>query len=150
MAVMPEKTGAAGLALIEQFEGLRLAKYRDAVGKWTIGYGHLILPGENFDHPLTEAQAGELLQQDLRQSEQAVRRYVTVDLNQNQFDALVSFTFNLGPGSLKSSTLLRLLNQHKYPEAAEQFLRWNRAGGAVLSGLTRRRTAERALFLTAL
>lgn len=147
MAVIPEKTGNAGLELIKRFEGLRLDKYQDAVGKWTIGYGHLILPEERFDRALTPEEATALLQRDLLRTEQGVRRCVTVDLNPNQFDALVCFTFNLGVGNLQSSTLLRLLNQHQYLEAAEQFPRWNRAGGVVLNGLTRRREAERQLFL---
>ncbi len=78
-----------------------------------------------------------------------MHRLVTVDLDQDQFDALVSFTFNLGAGNLQSSTLLKLLNQGEYTQAADQFLRWNKAGGRVLPGLTRRREAERALFLQA-
>lgn len=149
MANQPQHTGDAGVALIKSFEGLRLEKYRDAVGKWTIGYGHLILPNENFPRPITEAEADALLRKDLQTSERGVHRLVTVDLDQDQFDALVSFTFNLGAGNLQSSTLLKLLNQGEYTQAADQFLRWNKAGGRVLSGLTRRREAERALFLQA-
>lgn len=147
MVNQPQSTGAGGLALIKSFEGLRLEKYKDAVGKWTIGYGHLILPNENFSHPITEAEAEALLRTDLLMTERGVRKAVTVDLNQNQFDALVAFTFNLGAGNLQSSTLLKLLNQGEYAQAADQFLRWNKAGGKVLAGLTRRREAERALFL---
>ncbi|XTZ37891.1 lysozyme [Salmonella enterica] len=150
MAHQPEKTGDAGVALIKSFEGLRLEKYRDAVGKWTIGYGHLILPHESFPRPLTEPEADELLRHDLGATEDGVHKYVTVDLNQNQFDALVVFTFNVGAGNLKSSTLLKLLNQGHYTEAADQLPRWNKAGGKVLTGLTRRRAAERELFLKAI
>ncbi|WLI75099.1 lysozyme [Kosakonia sp. H02] len=147
MANLPQHIGEAGLALIKSFEGLRLEKYKDAVGKWTIGYGHLILPNESFPRPITEAEAEALLRADLQMTERGVHKLVTVDLNQNQFDALVSFTFNLGAGNLQTSTLLKLLNQGQYAQAADQFPRWNKAGGKVLAGLTRRREAERGLFL---
>ncbi|MCI1000098.1 lysozyme [Ochrobactrum sp. C6C9] len=143
------RIGQSGLNLIKEFEGLRLEKYKDAVGKWTIGYGHLILPSERFDRPLTELEAEDLLQSDLRKFEGGVIQYVAVSMNQNQFDALVSFAFNLGLANLKGSTLLRLLNHGQYTEAAEQFLRWNKAGEMALPGLTRRRAAERDLFLRA-
>ncbi|CAI8944636.1 MULTISPECIES: lysozyme [Kosakonia] len=147
MANQPLSTGAAGLTLIKSFEGLSLEKYRDAVGKWTIGYGHLILPNENFPQALSKVEAEDLLRADLGMTERGVHKYVTVDLNQNQFDALVAFAFNVGLGNLQNSTLLRLLNQGQYQEAADQLPRWNKAGGKILAGLTRRRDAERALFL---
>ncbi|MCE9883930.1 MAG: lysozyme [Hafniaceae bacterium] len=143
----PTVTGEAGLRLIKEFEGLRLAKYLDAVGKWTIGYGHLILPNENYDQPISLDVANALLRADLKRTEEGVRNSVTVTINQNQFDALVSFAFNLGVGNLKSSTLLRLLNEGNIFAAADQFLRWNKAGGRELPGLTRRRRAERDLFI---
>lgn len=147
MANQPANTGAAGLTLIKSFEGLSLEKYRDAVGKWTIGYGHLILPNENFPQALSKVEAEDLLRADLGTTERGIHRLVTVDLNQNQFDALVAFAFNVGLGNLQNSTLLRLLNQGQYQEAADQFPRWNKAGGKILAGLTRRRDAERALFM---
>ena len=143
----PTVTGEAGLRLIKEFEGLRLAKYLDAVGKWTIGSGHLILPNENYDQPISLDVANALLRADLKRTEEGVRNSVTVTINQNQFDALVSFAFNLGVGNLKSSTLLRLLNEGNIFAAADQFLRWNKAGGRELPGLTRRRRAERDLFI---
>jgi len=143
----PTVTGEAGLRLIKEFEGLRLAKYLDAVGKWTIGYGHLILPNENYDQPISLDIANALLRADLKRTEEGVRNSVTVTINQNQFDALVSFAFNLGVSNLKSSTLLRLLNEGNIFAAADQFLRWNKAGGRELPGLTRRRRAERDLFI---
>ncbi|KKI42469.1 muraminidase [Obesumbacterium proteus] len=143
----PTVTGEAGLRLIKEFEGLRLAKYLDAVGKWTIGYGHLILPNENYDQPISLDVANALLRADLKRTEEGVKNSVTVTINQNQFDALVSFAFNLGVGNLKSSTLLRLLNEGNIFAAADQFLRWNKAGGRELPGLTRRRRAERDLFI---
>lgn len=147
MANQPANTGAAGLTLIKSFEGLSLEKYRDAVGKWTIGYGHLILPNENFPQALSKVEAEDLLRADLGTTERGIHRLVTVALNQNQFDALVAFAFNVGLGNLQNSTLLRLLNQGQYQEAADQFPRWNKAGGKILAGLTRRRDAERALFM---
>lgn len=137
---------ANGVKLIQQFEGLRLKAYQDAVGVWTIGYGHTgpdVTPGL----VISQAQADALLARDLSRFEAGVTRLALVPLNQNQFDALVSFSYNLGLGSLQNSTLLRLLNQRDYAGAAAQFPRWNKAGGKVLPGLTRRRAAEQALFL---
>lgn len=137
---------ANGVKLIQQFEGLRLKAYQDAVGVWTIGYGHTgpdVTPGL----VISQAQADALLARDLNRFETGVSRLVQVPLNQNQFDALLSFSYNLGLGSLQNSTLLRLLNQRDYAGAAAQFPRWNKAGGKVLPGLARRRAAEQALFL---
>lgn len=142
------QTGREGIELIKGFEGLRLSKYQDIVGKWTIGYGHLILPSESFPNPLTEKQAEDLLRKDLATSEAGVTRLVKVKLSQQQFDALVSFTFNLGVGNLQSSTLLKRLNAGDYSGAADELLRWNKAGGKEFAGLTRRRAAERKLFLS--
>jgi lysozyme len=142
------QTGREGIELIKGFEGLRLSKYQDIVGKWTIGYGHLILPKESFPNPLTEKQAEDLLRKDLGNSEAGVTRLVKVKLSQQQFDALVSFTFNLGVGNLQSSTLLKKLNAGDYSGAADELLRWNKAGGKEVAGLTRRRAAERKLFLS--
>ena len=135
-----------GVKLIKSFEGMELEAYLDAVDVWTIGYGHTKTaePGMH----ITEAQAEELLRQDLEEFEEAVTEAVQVSINPNQFSALVSFCFNLGAGSLFESTLLRLLNQGDFQGAADQFPRWNKAGGQVLEVLTRRRKAERALFLS--
>ncbi|KWD05997.1 muraminidase [Burkholderia ubonensis] len=148
MAIQPERTGTQGIELIKHFEGLRLARYLDAVGKPTIGYGHLILPHERFTRPLTPAEADALLRQDLRSAELSLRKLLRVPVTQQQFDALMSFVFNLGSGRLRSSTLLRYLNAGAPARAADQFLVWNKAGGRPLAGLTRRRQAERALFLS--
>lgn len=136
---------AKGLRLLKSFEGLRLNAYQDAVGVWTIGYGTTsgVYPGMQ----ITEAKAEEFLRRDLRRFEAAVSDLVTVPLNEDQFSALVSFTYNVGEGALESSTLLRLLNQRDYQGAADQLLRWNLGDGVELPGLTRRRRAERALFL---
>jgi lysozyme len=136
-----------GRALIEKFEGLRLTAYQDMVGVWTIGYGHT---GRDVKAgmTITQQQAEQLLINDLAQFERGVNDLVTVQINQNQFDALVSFSYNLGVGALQKSTLLRLLNAGSYQPAADEFPRWNRAGGNVVAGLARRRYAERQLFLT--
>ncbi|MEW6343725.1 MAG: lysozyme [Paraburkholderia sp.] len=148
MPDQPERTGAQGIELIKQFEGLRLARYLDAVGKPTIGYGHLILPHERFAAPITASEAEALLKKDLRNAELALRKLVRVPITQQQFDALMAFVFNLGAGRLRSSTLLRYLNAGAAARAADQFLVWNKAGGKPLAGLTRRRQAERKLFLS--
>jgi GH24 family phage-related lysozyme (muramidase) len=112
---------------------------------WTIGYGHTKTAEPGM--VITEAQAEELLREDLAEFEEAVTEAVEVSINSNQFSALVSFCFNLGAGSLFQSTLLKLLNQGDFQGAADQFPRWDKAGGQALEGLTRRRKAERALFL---
>lgn len=142
----PKRTNKNGLLLIKSFEGLRLKAYRDPVGIWTIGYGTTrdVRP----DMSISEAEAEQLLQQDLIRFEQAISEAVVAPVNDNQFSALVSFTYNVGSGALRSSTLLKLLNDRQdIHGAADEFPRWNRAGGRVLEGLTRRRNAERALFL---
>lgn len=134
----------AAIDLIKAYEGLRLTAYRDSVGVLTIGYGSTggIKPGQT----ITPEQAEAMLVDDLDEAAEAVRQLVTVPLTQGQFDALCSFVFNLGAGRLRDSTLLRLLNQRKYGEAAAQFRFWVMAGGQPLPGLVKRRAAERALF----
>lgn len=134
----------AGLALIRQSEGLRLRAYLCPAGIPTIGYGSTA--GVKMGQTITAERAEELLREDLRQFEAAVSRLVKVPLSQGQFDALTSFAFNLGAKSLEKSTLLRLLNAGDYPGAAAQFDRWVYASGKKLSGLVKRRAAERALF----
>ncbi|OCT28128.1 lysozyme [Pseudomonas putida] len=141
------RTSQRGLNLIKSFEGLRLQAYQDAVGVWTIGYG--TTRGVKADMSITKEQAERMLLNDVQRFEPEVQRLVTVPLNQNQWDAMISFTYNLGAANLESSTLRRLLNAGDYAGAAEQFPRWNKAGGKVLNGLVRRRAAERELFLEA-
>ena len=144
---MGNVTSPTGRAMIASFEGLRLTAYQDIVGVWTIGYGHTgpdVKPGL----AITRQQADQLLVNDLARFERGVNALVTVRLNQNQFDALVSFSYNLGLSSLQGSTLLRLLNAGNFQAAADQFLRWNRAGGKEVAGLTRRRAEERKLFMS--
>ena len=141
------RTSQRGLSLIKSFEGLRLQAYQDSVGVWTIGYG--ATRGVKAGMSITKEQAERMLLSDVQRFEPEVQRLVTVPLNGNQWDALVCFTYNLGAANLESSTLLRLLNAGDYPGAAEQFPRWNKAGGKVLPGLVRRRASERELFLEA-
>ena len=145
------QTSDKGIALIKQFEGCKLTAYQDSVGVWTIGYGWTKpVDGKPIRAGMTIKQetAERLLKTGLVSYENDVSRLVKVDLTQGQFDALVSFTYNLGARSLSTSTLLRKLNAGDYAGAADEFLRWDKAGGKVLSGLTRRREAERALFLS--
>ncbi len=141
------KYSSTGLALTKKFEGLELKAYQDSVGVWTIGYGHTgtdVKPGLT----ITEDQASVLLAADVAWAVTCVNKSVTSAISQNQFDALVDFTFNLGCNSLGGSTLLKMVNSGDFAGAAGQFLRWNKAGGKVLAGLTKRRQAEADLFNT--
>lgn len=140
------KTSPKGISLIKEFEGLSLDAYLCSAGVLTIGYGHT--GGVQKGDRITAKKAEELLQDDLKKFENGVLRLVRVPLNQNQFDALVSFAFNLGVGNLGKSTLLRKLNDRDFKGAATEFVRWNKAGGRELDGLTRRRNAEAELFST--
>lgn len=145
------QTSEKGIALIKEFEGCKLTAYQDSVGVWTIGYGWTQpVDGKPIRAGMTIKQetAERLLKTGLVSYESDVSRLVKVGMTQGQFDALVSFTYNLGARSLSTSTLLRKLNAGDYAGAADEFLRWNKAGGKVLNGLTRRREAERALFLS--
>lgn len=144
------QTSDKGIALIKEFEGCKLTAYQDSVGVWTIGYGWTQpVDGKPIRVGMTIKQetAERLLKTGLVSYESDVSRLVKVGVTQGQFDALVSFTYNLGARSLSTSTLLRKLNAGDYAGAADEFLRWNKAGGKVINGLTRRREAERALFL---
>ncbi len=138
------RTSQQGLDLIKSFEGLRLSAYKCPADVWTIGYGTTagVKPGQT----ITPERADELLREDVAKVEAQVLRTIKVPLKQGQFDALVSFTYNLGVGNLADSTLARLLNAGDYMGAAAQFDRWNKAGGKVLKGLVTRRAAERAMF----
>ncbi|QOV56310.1 lysozyme (plasmid) [Serratia marcescens] len=140
------KFSEKGVALIKHFEGLRLRAYQCTANVWTIGYGHTfgVRPGD----VITPEQADMLLREDVSEAERAICRFVHVPLTQYQFDALVSFTFNLGSENLRTSMLLRLLNAGDYPGAAVQLLCWVNAGGKRLPGLERRREAEKNLFLS--
>jgi lysozyme len=131
---------------IKTAEGLRLTAYKDGGGVWTIGYGHTGADvREGLTIPLSEAE--RLLTRDLRVAENHVNGAVQVKLTQNQFDALVSFVYNVGGDAFRKSTLLKKLNAGDYLGAADQFPRWNKDNGKVVDGLTNRRREERALFL---
>ncbi len=135
-----------GRELIEAFEGFSPTVYICPAGYPTVGYGHVVLPGEAFDRPLTQAEADDLLSRDLPRYEWAVCRLIGVPLSDPCYDALVSFTFNLGEGALQASTLRRLINAGHLEEAGPQFDRWVMAGAQKLPGLVRRRAAERAMW----
>ena len=138
------KTGTKGLDLIKFFEGLELEAYKCPAGVWTIGYGHT--KGVQDGDKISAIKANEMLANELAEYENYVNSYVTVELNQDQFDAMVSWVYNLGGGNLKASTLLQVLNAADYDGVPAQMLRWNKAGGRVLEGLTKRRQAEADLF----
>lgn len=141
------KIGKQGLDLIKSFEGLKLKAYMPTPHDVpTIGYGHT--KTAKMGQTITEAQAEALLKKDLGWVEDVVNKNVTVPLTQNQYDALCSFVYNLGGTNFKRSTLLRKLNNKAYRGAADELLRWDKQGSKVLRGLTRRRKAERALFLS--
>ena len=140
------KTSPAGIDLIKRWEGYSATVYSCAGGWPTIGYGHVVLKGENFDDGVDESTAVNLLKKDVGKSEYAVGRLIAVDLDQFQFDALVSFTFNLGAGALQRSTLRRKLNRGEYALVPRELMKWVYAGGRKLRGLVRRRRDEAELF----
>ena len=138
------RTSEAGIALIKSFEGCRTVAYQDAVGVWTIGYGHTIDVKEGMT--ITQHQCDVMLEVDIETYENYVKKQVEVSLTQNQFDALVSWVYNLGPTNLRKSTLLKVLNAGKYEEVPYQMKRWVHADGKILKGLVLRREAEAELF----
>jgi len=158
-----------GIELVKRFESFQPTAYRDAIGKWTVGYGHTdqVQQGQRVD----EAEALKMLAWDLEDAERVVAQWVTVPISQSQFDALVSFVFNVGPGQVEGlkgipegkdgfvwlkhrgsdgqprhSTMLTKLLANDYEGAADEFPAWIKAGGRVLNGLVRRRLAEKELF----
>ena len=133
-----------GIDLIKKFEGCRLTAYKCPSMVYTIGYGHT--SGVKKGQKITQKQAEAFLREDIKKFENGVNKYVSVPLTQNQFDALVSFTYNCGLTAFKNSTLRKKLNAKDYTGAGKELLRWNKAGGVVLDGLKRRRKAEKALF----
>ena len=147
---MSKSISKTGIDLISSFEGIRLNAYDDGVGVWTIGIGTTVYPNGNKvkkGDVCTIDQAKSYFTHDLKRFESSVNNLVKVPLTQNQFDALVSLTYNIGQTAFSNSTLLKKLNSKDYQGAADQFLRWNKGGGKVMKGLVRRREAERALFL---
>lgn len=138
-------TSQPAIKLIKQFEALRLKAYCCPAGKWTIGYGHTgpdVTPGLE----ISAERAEEILRDDLRHVEKRVQQLVTAPLTQGQFDALVSFAYNVGLGALERSTLLKKLNAEDYVGASAEFARWTKAGVVELPGLVRRRKEEREMF----
>ena len=142
----PKDISQAGINLIKKWEGLRLQAYLCPANVWTIGYGST--KGVKKGDVVTVKEAEELLRRDLQRFIATVNESVKVPLTQNQFDALVSFTFNVGQGAFKNSTLLRILNQGDYAGVPAQLARWNKGGGKVLPGLTARRKDEANLWVT--
>ena len=140
----------ATVDLVKSFEGLRTKAYQDSVKVWTIGYGHTAMsgpPSPQAGMVITEAEAEAILKSDLTKFATGVAILVKEPLTDNEFGAVVSFAFNVGLGNLKTSTLLKKLNAGDKVGASNEFAKWNKAGGKVLAGLTRRRAAEKALFL---
>lgn len=143
--------GAKGLSLIKQFEGLLLKPYKCPAGIPTIGYGATYYPSglkvTMNDKAITEGQASTMLMNMLKTYEKSVDSFCRDDINQNQFDALVSFSYNVGVNALKNSTLLKKVNKDPNdPTIRAEFMKWNKAGGKVLKGLTNRRIAEADLY----
>lgn len=136
---------AEGLSLIKKFEGCELKAYRCAANVLTIGYGTIKNVTEGME--ITQEEAETLLQEEMHEYEGYINDMVKVPLEQHQFDAMVSWVFNLGSGNLSSSTLLKKLNNSEYDEVPAQIRRWNKAGGKVLDGLIRRREAEALMFM---
>ena len=140
-----------GVDLICGFEGKRLTAYDDGVGVWTIGFGTTVYPNGmkvKKGDTCTEAQAKAYMAHDLKKFESAVNNAVTVPLNQNQFDALVSLAYNIGTNAFSGSTLVKKLNSNDFRGAADQFDVWVNAGGKRMQGLVNRRAKEKALFLS--
>lgn len=144
MGWMVRRTSEAGMALIKEFEGLRLTAYRCPGKVWTIGYGHTRSVYTGME--ITEDEAEALLREDLAVVEQALARLVRVPLDDNQHAALACFVFNVGVGSFERSTLLMLLNRGWYDQVPAQLMRWTRANGQMVGGLSRRRAAEGRLW----
>ncbi len=141
------QTSPTGLALIKRFEGFSAVPYLCPSRIWTIGYGHVLLPAEReMLMEIDETMAERLLIGDIRFAERAVQHYIRVPISQNQFDALVSFTFNVGAGALQRSTLRRVINRGEVDEIAPQWMRWVWGGGRKLTGLARRRASELLVF----
>lgn len=158
---MAMQVGQRGKDLFKEWEGLVTHEYLDSGGAPTIGIGHLLTRSErtsgkisigglalDYRNGFTEQQCWDLLDEDLAGTEAVVNAAVKVSLNQNQFDALVSFVFNVGDGAFRSSTLLRLLNQGQYDQVPAQLRRWNMDNGHVVQGLINRRNKEIALWNT--
>ncbi len=135
-----------GLRLIRRFEGFAALPYRCPAGYLTVGYGHLVKNPQAFQQPITEDEATEILVVDIEAAARAVLRLISVPLTDGQFDALVSFTYNLGSGALQRSTLRRKVNREEHEDVPAEFAKWVFAGGRKLKGLIRRRQEEALLY----
>lgn len=147
------KLSANGIALLKCWEqgpqgGFAMTPYKCSANKDTIGWGHVIKLTDNIIPPISSGQAETFLRNDIAWAEEAVNKWVEVQLTQNQFDALVCFVFNVGATNFKSSTLLKLLNQGQFDLIPAQFVRWNQSNGKILRGLMNRRAAEVLLWQT--
>lgn len=142
------KTSQKGLDLIKKFEGFSDKEYICPAGKPTIGYGHVILPNEHFPSSITKEEAETLLKKDLQPREKSLNILVKVSINQNQFDALMSFIYNIGVENFKQSTLLKFINEKLFNKIPNQFRRWKYINKVVSKGLLARREEEIKLWLS--
>jgi lysozyme len=142
------KTSQKGLTLIKKFEGFSDKEYICPAGKPTIGYGHVILPSEHFSSSITKEEAEILLKKDLQPREKSLNILVKVNINQNQFDALISLIYNIGVENFKQSTLLKFVNDKLFDKIPDQFRRWKYINKVVSKGLLNRREEEIKLWLT--
>lgn len=144
------RVSSTGLELIKRFEGFSAIPYLCPAGYWTIGWGHVLSDDEasQWKVGIGEQEATRLLRQDVKLAGDAVGRLIQVALSQGQYDALVSFTYNLGAGALQRSGVRRKLNREEYEEVPAELRRWIWAGGRRLEGLIRRREAEIKIYLT--
>ena len=146
------KTSERGLQLIKAYEGIRLKPYRDCVGLYTVGVGHLIGNGtvlpDSWNRTFTIEEVNELLVADVRKFELGLARYVNVELSQNQFDAIIDYCFNLGLGTFQRSSVRQAINRRDKTGVIRNLLRYNKAGGKVVPQLDNRRKAEALLFLS--
>jgi lysozyme len=133
-----------GIDLIKAFEGCKLEAYKCSGNVWTIGYGHTRHVEEG--DKITQKVADYFLEYDVAMVETHCKRLINIPLEQHQWDAIVSWCFNLGCGNLRASTMLQVINSGQIDKVSEQIVRWNKAGGKVVAGLTRRRKAEAAMF----
>jgi len=145
------KISQNGINLIKRFEGCRFTPYRDSIGLWTVGYGHLIGNGKllpsGFNRVFTQKEIDDYLVNDLLHVESGISVLVRVSITQNQFDSLCSFCYNLGVGTLQKSTLLKDINASLWDAAANDLLKFHFAGGVSQPGLVKRRQAEHDLFI---
>lgn len=147
MTRMSLAINAIGFELIKHFEGFSATPYKCPAGVTTIGYGHVIKPGEHFT-TITQELASQILMLDIRSAEASVNHLIKVKLNRNQFSALVSFVFNLGHGNFASSTLQKVVNQQAHLDVPSELIKWRLSQGKPLKGLLRRRVQEALLYLS--